>query len=46
MTFRAEHAVGRKNEPADEGCFRTNTSEDHMTTLSTDSTAPEGTDIS
>src|SRR6476659_292058 len=25
MTFRAYHAARRKNEPADEGCFRTNT---------------------
>lgn len=46
MTVRAEHAVGHKNEPADDGCFRTNTSEDLMTALSTDNTAPEGTDIS
>jgi len=43
MTFRAYHAARRKNEPADEGCFRTNTSEDRMTAVSTDHTAPEGT---
>jgi len=36
MTFRAYHAARRKNEPADEGCFRTNTSEDLMTAVSTD----------
>jgi hypothetical protein len=42
MTFRAYHAARRKNEPADEGCFRTNTSEDLMTAVNTDNTAPEG----
>ncbi|EHB49862.1 hypothetical protein MycrhDRAFT_5249 [Mycolicibacterium rhodesiae JS60] len=43
MTFRAYHAARRKNEPADEGYFTSNNSEDLMTAVNRDDTALEGT---